>query len=210
MTAVAEYPVYFQIGLGFSILEGISSSLIIIPCVLFPELRSSSHTCIMWIAISIFFQSLSFVAFGSPSENSWNCYVQSFMQQMFSISAFLSVVLFATDIGSLQFDFLTERQNFRVTLKSYIFVWGTALVLAILPLVTGSIGKNFGRERVDICWIMNQRGIDNLVIIICYYIPLAFSIIYTLFIFFHVRIKARSEYSRYFTIIRLYVLFTCS
>lgn len=190
-SSMARYPLHFEIGYIFSVIEIPSSAIVIILCI--SELRSSSHVCILWLALSTFILGTTYIGFASPKEGSLACFAQYFAQQYFSLTIFLSVVLLASHIGSLNFVFLQERQRFELTFKSYAFVWGTSLLLAILPLVTNSIGKSFSDDIISICWISNKSDVDYIVMLVSYYIPLYCSAIYISFTCAKILWKARSK-----------------
>jgi magnesium-transporting ATPase (P-type) len=190
---MTRYPLYFEIGYIFSVIEIPSSAIIIIICILSPELRSSSHVCILWLALSTFILGATYIGLASPKEGSVACFAQYFAQQYFSLTIFLSVVLFASHIGSLNFVFLQERQRFELTIKSYVFVWGTSLLLTILPLVTNSTGKIFSDDIVSICWISNKNDVNYIVMLVSYYMPLYSSAMYICFTCAKILWKARSK-----------------
>jgi hypothetical protein len=112
------------------------------------------------------------------------------------MSSMLSTALFATHLASLSFSFSAERQNFKLTSKSYVFVWATSFMSAILPLTTDSVGSIVLQTDVNtICWIKNDRHVDYLMMLVCYYIPLYVTILYIIYMYIKIWHKSRRKFS---------------
>jgi len=76
-----------------------------------------------------------------PKEETASCYIQGFMSQFFSLAELLTILLFVYKISQLFGDGVRSRKISQLSYKTYLFVWGSSLVSAIVPLLTGKLTR---------------------------------------------------------------------
>ena len=191
-------PVYFQIGIVISIFSLVTSVLVLKSYYMFPKLQSPDNTLIMWLAFSTVLVNLSLIIFKSPIDGSTECYIQYFMQQIFTTANPLCMALFTRHISSLFTNVVVERNSLKLTWRSYLFVWGISFVSSIPPMLTNSVGLLFDKDKESFCWIRYKTRIDVIWVFILYYLPLYATIVYIFFLYLYILMKMNGKLISYF------------
>ncbi|KAK3272971.1 hypothetical protein CYMTET_18762 [Cymbomonas tetramitiformis] len=133
---IRQQEVLTHLNIGFAVVS-LSGSLFIISCFLvFPDLRKFSFQLVFWLSLSDFLLGLGNVI-GNPDDGTM-CNVQAYSTQFFSTASVLWTTVIAFVLHQTVVYHWTDVPN--LVIHFHVFVWGTSLILMILPAFTGSYG----------------------------------------------------------------------
>lgn len=174
---------------GLSIL---GNAFICVSYHLFDELyRDNVYRLVYWESLSALLYSFAFI-FGRPSNGSVGCLGQSVIFQYYGMTSMLSIYLILYHMHKLfkreelQVAALNtqRRYTFKITWKTYMFVWVFPLLLMVIPFITKSYGQtDKGDKKRSLCWIRLESWTDFYVMLSVFYIPL---LIIFMFCIYHV------------------------
>ena len=202
VTQLSQFPEYFQVSIYVSTFSAVSAVFVLVSYSCFPELRSASFTCVLWISVAAIGNYTS-LFIGAPQDGTIPCYIQAFMQQFFSFASLSTIVLFIRQISSLFGDIERGQHIFELTHMTYILVWGGALASALVPILVNSAGRIYTFDNTNdltICWIKFRPNniLDFVTIFVVWYIPLYVTIIYTIFLYIIILVKSRRKFKYFF------------
>ena len=114
----------------------------------FRALRKSALEVVVWLAISDIFANATYALFGNPGDDKSICLAQAVSMQFFDMAAILWSLIISFSLYSTVV--VQKRQLSRIGMHSG--VWGTSLVLSLLPLYKGNYGQA-DRDADTWCWI---------------------------------------------------------
>lgn len=166
----------------FSTLSTIGCLMMILYYVHFPKDRAAAHLFCLWLGISgIGLASTTFVYVNDVDNGDFLCIMFPVIEDYFILATSFTTVIIAIRVKSIVFQYegclvLSDSQ-----LKKYFgCVWGIPLILVLLPLTTGSYGRN---DSDRYCFIKHDRDgkeyeniIAKLWIICSFYAPVLLSV----------------------------------
>jgi hypothetical protein len=172
------------------------SSLIIFSYLRFEELRTPGFTLVLLLTVCDAAANLSYIAFPPPDTGSAACYAQAILVSFFVAASVLwsmtiSLTIYATVLGALGRPPRKLRACLDRPLMVHAGVWGTSLVLSLLPLSTHSTGHNAG----PLCWVAVLTSWGQFWVFFTAYGPIWATIGITVFISCRIRFEILSVVS---------------
>lgn len=149
----------------------LGSCFVMVCFVAIPRLRNFGFKLVFMLACSEAFYSIAYLM-GSPEAESFLCKLQALMLSFFSLSS----LLWTSAISYTLVRSVTQPRRIGIHLKEpsfHIVAWGIPLILALLPMLT----ESYGKQDAHFCWIKNE-GIDNFWRFFQFYVPLFACIVY--------------------------------
>lgn len=167
--------------------------LFIIVCYLkFTELRSFAFNLVFYMSCSDLFASIAKSLGNGAQTNSSTCVFQGVFMSFFEL---VSVLWAASIAFTLHKAYLQGNPSFagaevaQFASKYHMIIWGTAAVLTLLPLTTGS----YGETATGWCWIKNETGVDMFWRYVQFYLILWAVWGYSFYVYINVLRKMQSD-----------------
>lgn len=160
-----------------SALSFAGSSFIVLCYLLFKELRKFSFQLVFYLSLSDLLFSISNLL-GDPGKG-FLCYVQGYTTQFFSVASILWTTTIAFTLHRTVVKHKTDVEELGPLF--HLYVWGTSLILAIIP----SIGNDYGQAGAW-CWVQNETNAGKVVRFLIFYLPLWGAILFNGAIYFQV------------------------
>ena len=167
----------------------ISSSLSTIGCLMmimyyiyFPKERAAAHLFCLWLGISgLGLASTTFVIVDDVDNGDFLCVLFPVIEDYFILCTSFTAVVIANRVKKIVFQYEGCMSMSDSQLKTYfICVWVLPLILVLLPLTTGSYGKN---DKDQYCFLKYDRDgqhqanvVAKLWILFTFYGPVSLSV----------------------------------
>jgi len=165
------------INVGASALSFAGSAFIVLCYVLFRELRKFSFKLIFYLALSDMFCSL-FNILGDPGKGFF-CYTQGYTTHFVCVASFLWTTTIAFTLHRTVVRHKTDVEELGAIF--HLYVWGTSLVMTIIP----SIGDGYGKAGAW-CLVQTTPRATKVLQFITFYAPLWGAILFNGFTYFQV------------------------
>ncbi|KAG0566883.1 hypothetical protein M758_7G087700 [Ceratodon purpureus] len=165
------------INVGASALSFAGTSFIVMCYILFKDLRTFPFKLIFYLSLSDMLGSL-FNMLGNPGEG-FLCYAQGYSSQFFSIASFLWTTTIAFTLHRTVVKHKADVEGFGNIF--HVYVWGTSLVMTIIPL----IGNDYGPAGAW-CWVQSETTAGKYLRFMTFYLPLWGAIIFNGVTYFQV------------------------
>eukprot|EP00897_Mesotaenium_endlicherianum_P006632 jgi/Mesen1/5998/ME000304S05008 len=151
------------INVGASFLSFCGSAFVVLCYLLFKDLRKFSFRLVFYLSLSDMLTSF-FNLLGDPGEGVL-CYMQGYATQFFWVASFLWTTTIAFTLHRTVIRHKTNVDALGPYFHAY--VWGTALVMTLLP----SIGADYGPAGAW-CWVQNEKLAGKVLRFLTFYVPL--------------------------------------
>jgi hypothetical protein len=137
---------WIQVDYAFASLSIVGGCFMLMSYAKFKELRTTFGTISMWFGICGIGAAI-YPVMGPANEGTFKCIMQSIIGTYFVLASLLASTVLVHTLFRLFYplDGATGvTAQLMVTPRNIIFVWGTPLVMALIPLITESYGNDDG------------------------------------------------------------------
>lgn len=164
-----------------SILSFLGCTMMVLYYLYFPADRAVAHVFCLWLGIcGIGLASTTFIIVDEIKTGDILCIIFPMIEDYFILCGSFTTVIIAIRVKKIIFQDMGCLQLSDQHLRYYFaFIWGLPLILVLLPLTTGSYGKN---DDDFYCFLKHDRDgkqLENIIakiwLVMAFYVPILLS-----------------------------------